>query len=286
MIDGAAGSIVHNNWPGRDRAGRDRARARARFEVLIIVAASLVGIVARLFPSSPLWLDEALSVNIADQPARIDRRLAAPRRPSAAVLLRTRRLDACLRLVRLRGPLAVDGAGLASPSGSRSSSRAVTEVVSSRRWPRSSWRSRRTRVRYSSETRMYALVMVLVLIGWLALDAAIAKPTVLRLLPLTLGVGRAVAHALLVLLLDRRARVAVGHARVVRARRAQEPHARRDCDRRRRGLVHPVAQRILVPDAPHGHAVGEHGDARPGCCRRRSSTSTVASTPNRSCCCS
>ncbi|MEO5839415.1 MAG: hypothetical protein ABIQ73_18865, partial [Acidimicrobiales bacterium] len=41
---------------------------RARLEVLIIVAASLVGIVARLFPSSPLWLDEALSVNIADKP--------------------------------------------------------------------------------------------------------------------------------------------------------------------------------------------------------------------------
>ena len=42
---------------------------RARFEVLIIVAASLVGIVARFFPSSPLWLDEALSVNIAQKPA-------------------------------------------------------------------------------------------------------------------------------------------------------------------------------------------------------------------------
>jgi hypothetical protein len=41
---------------------------RARFEVLIIVAASLVGIVARLFPSSPLWLDEALTVNIAKKP--------------------------------------------------------------------------------------------------------------------------------------------------------------------------------------------------------------------------
>ena len=41
---------------------------RARFEVLIIVAASLVGIVARLFPASPLWLDEALSVNISEKP--------------------------------------------------------------------------------------------------------------------------------------------------------------------------------------------------------------------------
>ena len=41
---------------------------RARFEVLIIVAASLVGIFARLVPSTPLWLDEALTVNIAEKP--------------------------------------------------------------------------------------------------------------------------------------------------------------------------------------------------------------------------
>ena len=161
---------------------------RARFEVLIIVAASLVGIVARLFPSSPLWLDEALTVNIADKHiGSITDALRHDGHPPLYYYALAGWMDlfgtsdfAVRSLSMVLGFIAL---GLtfviARRHGGRELAAMTAFVMAVSPYG----------VRYSSETRMYAMVMVLVLIGWLALDTAIAKPTVLRLLPLTLLSG-------------------------------------------------------------------------------------------------
>ena len=161
---------------------------RARFEVLIIVAASLIGIVARFFPSSPLWLDEALSVNIAQKPAgSITTALRHDGHPPLYYFtlagwmhvfgssdFAVRSLSMLLGLIAL-GLVFV----IARRHGGRELAAMTAFVMAVSPYG----------VRYSSETRMYAMVMVLVLIGWIALDVAIAKPTVLRLFPLTLVSG-------------------------------------------------------------------------------------------------
>jgi mannosyltransferase len=161
---------------------------RARFEVLIIVAASLVGIFARLVPSTPLWLDEALTVNIAEKPfgsiadaLRHDGHpplyyyaLAGWIRIFGSSDFAVRSLSMVLGFIAL-GLIFV----IARRHGGRELAAMTAFVLAVSPYG----------VRYSSETRMYAMVMVLVLIGWIALDLAIAKPTLLRLAPLTLVSG-------------------------------------------------------------------------------------------------
>ena len=161
---------------------------RARFEVLIIVAASVVGVVARFFPSTPLWLDEALSVNIAEEPfgsitdaLRHDGHpplyyfaLAGWTRVFGDSDFAVRSLSMVLGLIAL-GLVFV----IARKHGGRELATMSAFVMAVSPYG----------VRYSSETRMYALVMVLVLIGWIALDAAIARPSVLRLVPLAFVSG-------------------------------------------------------------------------------------------------
>ena len=161
---------------------------RARFEVLIIVAASLVGIVARLVPSSPLWLDEALSVNIADQPlGSISDSLRHDGHPPLYYYVLAGWINvfgssdfAVRSLSMVLGLFAI---GLTFVVARRHGGRELAALAAF------AMAVSPYAVRYSSETRMYAFVIVLVLIGWLALDAAIAKPTVLRLLPLSLVSG-------------------------------------------------------------------------------------------------
>jgi hypothetical protein len=161
---------------------------RARFEVLIIVGASLVGIVARLFPSSPLWLDEALTVNIADQPVgSITDALRHDGHPPLYYYVLAGWMDlfgtsdlAVRSLSMVLGFVALGLTFVVARRHGGSELAAMTAFVMA---------VSPYGVRYSSETRMYALVMVLVLIGWLALDRAVANPTVLRLLPLTVVSG-------------------------------------------------------------------------------------------------
>ena len=161
---------------------------RARLEVLIIVAASLVGIVARLFPSSPLWLDEALSVNIADErtgsitealrhdghPPLYYYALSGWMRVFGSSDFAVRSLSMALGFIALGLTFVI-----ARRHGGRELAAMTAFVMAVSPYG----------VRYSSETRMYALVMVLVLIGWLALDWAITKPTIGRLAPVMLVSG-------------------------------------------------------------------------------------------------
>ena len=161
---------------------------RARIEVFVIVAASLVGIIARLFPSSPLWLDEALSINIADKPMgsiadalRHDGHpplyyyaLAGWSRIFGTSDFAVRSLSMVLGFIALGLAFVI-----ARRHGGRELAAMTAFVMAVSPYG----------VRYSSETRMYAMVMVLVFIGWLALDFAIHNPTVVRLIPVTVVSG-------------------------------------------------------------------------------------------------
>jgi mannosyltransferase len=153
---------------------------RARFEVLIIVAASVIGVVARFFPSSPLWLDEALSVNIARLPlGDIPEALRHDGAPPLYYML-------------LHVWMAVFGDGdLAVRSLSAAASILTMPVVwlVARRLggTKAAWGAAIVlavnpfAIRYSTEARMYALVALEVALLLLAALRALERPTPGRL---------------------------------------------------------------------------------------------------------
>ena len=143
-------------------------------------AAVAVGVVLRFVQRSPLWLDEALSVNIARLPVGdLLEALRHDGHPPLYYLV----LHWWMRLVgegdvavrTLSGILAVAslplvwlaGRRLAGTAGARW---ALVVAALSPYW-----------VRYATETRMYALVMLLVLVGYLVLDDALDRPSWPRL---------------------------------------------------------------------------------------------------------
>ncbi len=151
-----------------------------------------LGVVLRFVQRSPLWLDEALSVNIAKlPPGDILTALRHDGHPPLYYLIlhwwmelfgqgdvAVRALSGILAVAAL--PLAwVAGRRLAGRSGGRW---ALVVVALSPYW-----------VRYGTETRMYALVMLLVLIGYLLVGDALDRPTLPRL------AGIAVVSGLLLL---------------------------------------------------------------------------------------
>jgi uncharacterized membrane protein len=157
-----------------------------------VAAAVALGIVLRFVQRSPLWLDEALSVNIARLP--VGDLLEALRHdghpPLYYLLLHwwmalvgegdvaVRALSGIFAVAAL--PLAwVAGRRLAGVSGGRW---ALVVVALSPYW-----------VRYGTETRMYSLVMLLVLGGYLMLVDALERPRAWRL------AGLAVVSGLLLL---------------------------------------------------------------------------------------
>jgi uncharacterized membrane protein len=147
---------------------------------LAVGAATTLGIVARFVQRSPLWLDEALSVNIARLP--VGDLLEALRHdghpPLYYLLLHywmelvgegdvaVRALSGIFAVASL--PLAwVAGRRLAGAGGARW---ALVVVALSPYW-----------VRYATETRMYSLAMLLVLGGYLLLVDALDRPAWPRL---------------------------------------------------------------------------------------------------------
>ncbi|HMS87191.1 MAG TPA: glycosyltransferase family 39 protein [Acidimicrobiales bacterium] len=153
-----------------------------------VVAA--VGACLRFVTSSPLWLDEALSVNIARPP--LDEVSGALRRdghPPLFYLLLHGWIaavgDSDLAVRALSGLWAVALLPLVWIAGRRVGGRrtAACTVVILALSPFA--------VRYATEARMYAMVSVLALVGWLAADSAWRRP---GLVPLA---GVAVCSALL-----------------------------------------------------------------------------------------
>ena len=145
-----------------------------------VVAVVAVGIALRLYNRSNLWLDEALSVNIAELPLSdlLDALRHDGHPPLYYLLLHywielfgsgdvaVRLLSAVFGIAAL--PLAwVAGGRLAGRPGARW---ALVVVALSPYC-----------IRYSTETRMYSMVMFLVLAGYLLLTDALRRPTVARL---------------------------------------------------------------------------------------------------------
>ncbi len=139
----------------------------------------LAGIVLRFWTRSDLWLDEALTVNIARLPLhRIPgalRRDGAP--PLYYVLLHFWMLvfgtsDIAVRaLSGVFGVLALPLMWLAGAHVGGKARGAITSLAALVLLATSPFA-----VRYSTEARMYSLVVVLVLVGYLALERALAAP--------------------------------------------------------------------------------------------------------------
>jgi len=137
----------------------------------------LVGVVARLAPRSDLWLDEALSVNIARLPlGQLPDALRQDGHPPLYYVLLHfwTAVDTSNWWVRaLSALIAVAGLPLAYLVGRRIGSRAAGDGLGSRRTGLlmlAAYAVVPYGVRYGAETRMYALVIVEVLAGYLLLD--------------------------------------------------------------------------------------------------------------------
>lgn len=155
---------------------------------LLMGGALVVGLVLRFVTRSPLWLDEALSVNIASLPVgQIGPALRHDGHPP-------------LYYVLLHGWITVLDDGqwtVRAFSGLWSLALFPLVWVAARRVG-----GRRVAVyavvllalspfaiRYGTETRMYAMVSVLVVAGWLLADDALRRPTLARLAGLAAVVG-------------------------------------------------------------------------------------------------
>src|SRR5918994_5139260 len=150
----------------------------------ILIGVVVVGVALRFVQRSPLWLDEALSVNIAKLPVGdlLDALRHDGHPPLYYLILHgwmkvfgegdvaVRALSGIFAVAAL--PLAwVAGRGLAGRSGARW---ALVVVALSPYC-----------IRYGTETRMYSLVMLLVLAGYLLVLDAMKDPTWPRLV----GIG-------------------------------------------------------------------------------------------------
>lgn len=170
---GAGGST--RELIGDDAQGRPFSRRTINLLTALAVLVVAFTFVLRFWTTSDLWLDEALTVNIAREPLHLIpsflRRDGAP--PLYYVLLHfwtawfgtsdiaVRSLSGVMGLVTL--PLAwLAGRRL----GGRTVAWAATLLVATSPFA----------IRYSTEARMYALVMLLTVLGYLALDGALRHP--------------------------------------------------------------------------------------------------------------
>ncbi len=193
---------------------------------LVVAACIAGGVVLRFVALTPLWLDESLSVNIAKLP--IDQIPGALRHdghpPLFYVLLHywmdvfgdsdvaVRALSGIFALALL--PLIWIAANRIAGRRAAWLATAVTAICP-------------FTIRYGTETRMYALVMLLALVGWLLVADALERPTPARLVAITLvAAGLLYSHYWGMWLL---AAAAVGllweRRKAARARRDQERRA-------------------------------------------------------------
>ncbi len=153
-----------------------------------VAVALAAGLVLRFVTRSPLWLDEALSVNIARLPlGDIPEALRHDGHPPLYYFL-------------LHGWMALFGRGdgaVRALSGLFGLALFPLMWIGGRRLAgrRGAWGAvlilalSPYAIRYSTETRMYSLVMVLALAAWLIAEDALERPTALRLGALTLISG-------------------------------------------------------------------------------------------------
>lgn len=153
-----------------------------------VAVAVAAGVVLRLYTASPLWLDEALTVNIARLPLRdlveALKHDGAP--PLYYVLLHgwmrvfgdgdtaVRLLSALFGIATL--PLVHR---MASRRGGRTAAAAALVLIATSPFA----------IRYATEARMYALVALLVSVGWLGLAAVSERVTLPRLALVAVAAG-------------------------------------------------------------------------------------------------
>jgi mannosyltransferase len=148
--------------------------------VLAALASVVLGVALRLYTRSELWLDEALTANTARLPlGAMFEQLRHDGHPPLYYLL----LHVWMKVfgesnvgVRsLSGVFGIAALGLFWVAARRYGGRAcaVAGVVLLASSPFA--------IRFSTETRMYSLVMLLVIAGWLAVREALERPTLLRL---------------------------------------------------------------------------------------------------------
>ncbi|HEY8526053.1 MAG TPA: glycosyltransferase family 39 protein [Acidimicrobiales bacterium] len=174
--------------PRRDGEAPGWASRLAGLGPLALAGIVVVGVALRFVTTSSLWLDEALSVNISALPVGdLFEALEHDGHPPLYYLLlhgwmqvfgegdvAVRALSGVFGVATL--PLAwIAGRRLAGPSGAR--------------WALAVFALSPYAIRYSSETRMYSLVMLLVLAGYLLLTDALGAPTPKRLAALALLSG-------------------------------------------------------------------------------------------------
>jgi len=161
--------------PGRNLSAPS-APPLGRLDVVGVAVLVVVGVALRWWTRSPLWLDEALSANIAALPlGDIGDALRRDGHPPLYYWL----LHGWMQLfgegdtaVRsLSGVFGVLSLPLAWEAGRRRAGRAgglvVLALTAITPWC----------VRYSTEARMYALVLTLVFAGWLLADDLLARPS-------------------------------------------------------------------------------------------------------------
>jgi uncharacterized membrane protein len=149
-------------------------RARTSVAAIAVLAAAVVAVAARCFTSSPLWLDEALSANIASLPVGdIFEALRHDGHPPLYYLVLHGWMkvvgDSDLAVRLLSGLLSLATLPLAWMSTHRLGGRRAAQwsVVIVGLSPYG--------VRYATEARMYSLVMLLVLAGQLLVRRALAS---------------------------------------------------------------------------------------------------------------
>lgn len=184
---GTAGEGDGPRWPDIDVVPLPWRWGRA-LDLAGLAGIALVGVVLRVFQRSPLWLDEALSSNIAALPiGDIPEALKQDGHPPLYYVIlhvwqdvvgdgdvAVRLLSGLTGLVLL--PLAFVAAGRI---GGRRAAWAATLLVALNPYV----------LRYATEARMYEMVMVLALAGWLVADRALREPTWGRLAGLTVLTG-------------------------------------------------------------------------------------------------
>ncbi|HEX9530386.1 MAG TPA: glycosyltransferase family 39 protein [Acidimicrobiales bacterium] len=165
-----------------------RGRDWTRWVVAAAALAVAVGVVLRFFATSDLWLDESLSVNISRLPiARIPAALRQDGAPPAYYVLLHLWMqlfgDGNVAVRALSGIFSVAALPLAWRAGLRLGGRvaAGATLVLLATAPYST--------RYATEGRMYSLVSLLVLGGFLLVSRCLTRPTPGRLLALSLLTG-------------------------------------------------------------------------------------------------
>ena len=161
-------------------------RSTGRVAVVLVIIA---GSVLRFATASPLWLDEALSVHIATGDASLTEALRQDGHPALFYLLLGWWIDvfgdgdtAVRALSGVLSLITVPVIWMATRRYGRDVAIATLLLVATSPYL----------IRYATETRMYALVVLIIALGWWALEAAWEQPTARRLLAVAVITAAAV----------------------------------------------------------------------------------------------